>query len=99
LGILGRSPDLGFVTDHVGRAVLRLHGRVSEERRLILRIDSLCGFRKPCCNISLFAPNAGIGCTQASAHKLRDGLSPRVSISTIRPADLERFRSWFGSPP
>src|SRR6516225_8230452 len=66
LGILGRSPDLGFVTDQVRRAVLWLHGRMSEVRRLILRLDSLCGFRKACRNISLFAPNAGIGCTQAT---------------------------------
>ncbi len=65
LAILGGRPDLDQVGGHVRRAVLRLHGGVSEEGHLVVCFDSLDRLAERSIDIAVAAADARVGGAQA----------------------------------
>ena len=98
-GILARRPNLDTVGSDMRGAILRLHGRMGEERHRVIRFETMRGAGKRRYGIAVSTAELRSFGIERAAYQFGNAGARNGAVAVIVPAHLERIGGALGLPP
>jgi hypothetical protein len=97
--VLRGRPDLDPVRRHMRRAVLRLHGGMTEEGHLVVRFDALDRLTEGAVDVAVVATDASVPGAQARMQFLANCVAGNAGVVRKIPGHRQHLCRLFRAPP